>query len=1051
MFAHSRPFVLAFALALLPFQSVLQAAEPLEYNRDVRPILADTCFKCHGPDSAARKAELRLDQREAAVESGAIAPGNSGDSGIIARIFTNDPDELMPPPDSHKELTDAQKQILKRWVDEGAEYQPHWSFIAPQRPEVPTVSNPQWVVNPIDAFVLARLDAEGLKPADPADRRIIARRVSLDLTGLPPSVELLNQFLNDSSPNAYERYVDALLKSHKWGEHRGRYWLDYARYADTHGIHFDNYREMWTYRDWVIQSFNANMPYDQFTTENLAGDLLPNRTLEQWIGSGFNRCNMTTNEGGIIDEEYKVLYARDRTETTAQVWLGITANCCTCHDHKFDPMTQRDFYQMSAFFNNTTQGVRDGNIKNTPPVVPVVEPEDRPRYAELETLIPQQRQHVAARKMNARPEFDTWLANATPSIITDALPTEGLDLHAPLNEGEGQVTKIVRSGEAVELGLAESTEWDGAAPDSGLKTQGTAFELADYGGFEANQPVSFATWIKVSPNDTQGAILSRMDVDKDYRGWDIWMQRRQIGTHIISAWADNALKVVAKAQVPADEWVHVAITYDGSSKAAGVRVYYNGVPQETNVERDQLNGSIVADVPFKVGQRSTGQPFGGSLRELRIYTRQLNDGEVTALGQLSVLASLLAKTPEERTPEEVDKLYQFWLVTYDTQHQELTARLASLEQEEQSILNRGSIAHVMVEKTEAPMAFVLFRGDYDKRRDEVGADTPAFLPAFPNDIPRNRLGLAQWLLRPENPLTARVTVNRFWQEVFGTGIVKTTGDFGVSGELPVNPELLDWLAVDFRESGWDVKRLFKLIVMSNTYRQAATTTPEKHERDPENRLLSHGPRFRMDAEMVRDSALFTSGLLVDRIGGPSVKPYQPEGVWEAIAMNVSNTRSYQPDAGEGLYRRSMYWFWKRMAPPASMDIFNAPNREFCVVRRERTNTPLQALVTLNDVQFVEAARVLAQQVLMGAAQDDAARINEIAIRIISRPLSDAEQAIVGSSLQELRNWYGSHPEEAAKLLAYGETPVDENLDAAELAAWTMLVNELMNLDEVLCK
>jgi hypothetical protein len=494
------------------------------------------------------------------------------------------------------------------------------------------------------------------------------------------------------------------------------------------------------------------------------------------------------------------------------------------------------------------------------------------------------------------------------------------------------------------------------------------------------------------------------------------------------------------------------VTYDGTGKAAGVKVFYNGQAKETLVESDKLSDTIKTNVPFKIGQRSSNEPLSGvGMSDLRIYARALAPAEVEALAKTSQFAAVLAKRPEERTDAEKNGLYSWWLGTRDEAFQSLTADVAKLEAEQSAIQSRGTIAHVMHEKDEAAMAYILFRGEYDKRRDPVTPETPESLPPFPADFPKNRLGLAKWLLLPEHPLTARVTVNRFWQEVFGTGIVRTTGDFGVMGELPSHPELLDWLAVDFRESGWDVKRLFRMMVTSAAYRQSAETTPEKIEKDRDNRLPSRGPRFRMDGEMVRDYALAASGLLSGKIGGPSVKPYQPEGVWEAIAMNVSNTRAYERDSGENLYRRSMYWFWKRMAPPASMDIFNAPNREFCVVRRERTDTPLQALVTLNDEQFVEAAKFLAQRALKEGGEMFDQRIDFVAQRLLARSFRPEELAIVQTSLSDLSAHYESHPDDAAKLLGVGEMPADPVMNVPELAAWTMLTNEVMNLDEVLNK
>jgi hypothetical protein len=1035
------------------FAALTAAESPLEYNRDIRPILAENCFACHGPDSAARKADLRLDRSDVAVEMGAIAPGEPDASELIRRVFSEDPAERMPPPETKKELTPEQRETLRRWIAAGAAYEPHWSLIPPERPEPPAVQNAAWVRNPIDRFILARLEAAVLSPAAAADRRTLARRVSLDLTGLPPESELVEHFINDTADDAYERLVDKLLASPHWGEHRGRYWLDAARYADTHGIHFDNYREMWSYRDWVIDAFNQNMPFDQFTIEQLAGDLLPDRTLNQQIASGFNRCNITTNEGGAIDEEYLVLYARDRTETVGQVFLGMTVGCAVCHDHKFDPVSQQEFYSLAAFFNNSTQNAMDGNIKDTPPIVPVPLDEDRDRFRQLANEISQAKEAVEARKVAARGDFDEWLATAKVEELAETAPTDSLYIHAALSEGEGKTTEIVVDNESREVPLAELATWQsGPTGGASLQPQGAAVELADVGDFEKDQPFTLAAWLKLPANDTIGAIAARMDNASDYRGWDFWNQRRQIGTHIVNRWPDNAVKVVSKAQAPANEWTHVAVTYDGSAKASGVKVYFNGKPQETNVEADTLTETIRTEVPLKIGQRNTSEPLSAAaISDLRIYKRAISEAEIASLSQATKYATILTKPADERTDAEKEQLYTWWLGTYDEPFKELSAELAALEKEKADIVARGTIAHVMQEKDDAAMAYVLFRGEYDQRRDPVEPQTPSALPAMPEELPRDRFGFAQWLLRPDQPLTARVTVNRFWQQVFGTGLVRTSGDFGVMGELPSHPELLDWLAVEFRESEWDVKQFFKLLVTSATYRQAAVTTPEKLGRDPDNRLLSRGPRFRMDAEMVRDHALAASGLLVPRLGGPSVKPYQPPGVWEAVAMIGSNTRDYRQDSGEDLYRRSMYTFWKRSAPPASMDIFNAPAREVCTVRRERTNTPLQALVTLNDPQFVEAARVLAEKALRYGGESTEDKGDYIMQRLLARPLTGAERPIVTATLDDLLAYYQNNTEDAAKLLSVGESPRDESLDVASHAAWTMLTNQLMNLDEVLNK
>jgi hypothetical protein len=996
----------------------------LEYNRDIRPILAENCFACHGPDSAARKADLRLDRREAAIEAGAIVPKESESSEMIARINSKDRDEVMPPPATTKTLSAAQKETLRRWIAEGAAYQPHWSLISPKRPALPKVKDPSWARNPIDRFVLAKLDENGLRPAPEADRRTLARRLSLDLTGLPPTPELVEAFVNDPSPRAYEDLVTRLLDSPRWGEHRARYWLDAARYADTNGYHFDNYRESWAYRDWVIGAFNRNLPFDRFTIEQLAGDLLPNSTLEQQVASGFNRCNATTNEGGVIPEEYKVLYARDRTETVSTVWMGFTAGCAVCHDHKFDPLSQREFYSLSAFFNNTTQPVMDGNIKDTPPTIFTPAAADLRRWEILSTELTDARAKLASRKNSARPEFDRWLAAAKPDELAASVPAEGLRLAA-----------------------------NAPAPDSAAWPE-VRFEAADAGDFEKDQAFSYGAWIKLPRQGMTGSALARMDNTRDYRGWDLWLENNRVATHIIHKWPDDALKVVAKGEVPANVWTHVLATYDGSGKAAGVRIYINGQLQETKVDVDALRDTIRTKVPFKLGQRHNGQGLSGAaVQGLRIYARALAPGEVDRIAWAERVATLARTPADKRASTEVNAAFAWWLRTLDPASKDLRTRLATLEAEESTIKSRGTFAHVMHERSEPAMAYLLYRGEYDKRRDPVKPITPAAMPPMPSDLPRNRLGLARWLVRPEHPLMARVTVNRFWQEVFGTGLVRTAGDFGVTGELPSHPEPLDWLAVEFRESGWDVKELFRLMVESSAYRQASLATPEKLEKDPFNRLLSRGPRFRMDAESIRDAALSVSGLLVGTVGGPSVKPYQPEGVWEAVAMPESNTHFYKPDHGDKLYRRSLYTFWKRSAPPASLDIFNAPTRETCTVRRERTNTPLQALVTLNDPQFVEAARALAQSVLKACGQDETSdgRIDAMARRVLARPFRPEERRVVHASLSKLEAFYRSHPDEATKLIAVGESKPEPGLDPPTLAAWTMLANELMNLDEFLNK
>jgi hypothetical protein len=624
------------------------AAEKLQFNRDVRPILFAKCLSCHGPDSASRKADLRLDMRESAVELGAIAPGDPAASELLRRIVSHDEFEVMPPPETKKSLTEREKQVLEQWIREGAEYQPHWSLIPPVRPPLPEVKQADWAKNAIDHFVLAQLEAQGLKPEAEADKRALARRVSLDLTGLPPSVELVEAFVADTSPEAYEKLVDKLLASDDWGQHRGRYWLDYARYGDTHGIHFDNYREMWSYREWVVRALNANMPFDQFTIENLAGDLLPNATMEQKIGSGFNRCNMTTNEGGIIDEEYIVLYARDRTDTTSQVWMGLTAGCAVCHTHKFDPLTQTEFYELSAFFNNTTQRAKDGNVKNTPPVIQVPLHEDRQRYAELPALVAQAKQAEQSYRAEALPAALAWAREVDIAQLAEAAPPENPHLYVSF-ESELPTVDMQVEGASREAQLNESAKpLAGEVSPRGVQLAGAAAELADVGDFAADQPFTVSTWLWLPSGDANGAVIARMDEAGGHRGWDLWLQGNRVGSHIISRWPGNAIKALTKDPLPAQKWVHVAVVYDGSRKVDGLQIYVDGVKQEQTVEANNLRGDTHTKVPFKtncgcIGGRSRPARSAASVASPALRPSCSNRSTSSPTSSISCCSSFISR------------------------------------------------------------------------------------------------------------------------------------------------------------------------------------------------------------------------------------------------------------------------------------------------------------------------------------------------------------------------------------------------------------------------
>ena len=908
--------------------------------------------------------------------------------------------------------------------------------------------------------MLAALERAGLAPEDEANPRALFRRLHFDVTGLPPSgadAEAFERDYEERGDAALSEWIDRLMDTTAWGEHRARYWLDAARYGDTHGLHFDNYREMWPYRDWVIRAFNANQPFDQFTIEQIAGDLLPNPTDDQLIATGFQRCNITTNEGGTIDEENLANYAADRVQTFGWVYLGLTTNCSQCHDHKFDPFTMKDYYSLAAFFRNTTQGGKDGNVKDgRGPAIRVPSKEDRPRWAALSDEITAAETVRDERRGAADDDYQAWLAQTRAESLNDDLPEEGLLAHVPLNEGAGDEVRNLCEAPPKFKAIGQ-VAWipEGKLGPAPVLKLGATFDLGGLGDFEKDESFSYGGWIKAGRNGVFGGVIARMDEQNGYRGWDLWQNDRSLAVHIIDAWPENAIKVVtADAVLDPGAWQHVFVTYDGSSKASGVKIYVDGEEKKLRVNRNSLaeDASIRTKTPLRIGQRSDTQAFdGGSVQDVRLFHRALDAAEVKTIAEVGAVQAILADGAEERTEEQDAALFGYYLTVHDEQYAALAGAVAKLQQEREEIRERSPVTHVQQERMDAePVAYILMRGAYDKPGEEVSATTPAALHPLRPDAPRNRLGLAEWLVDPENALTARVAVNRFWQELFGQGLVTTPEDFGTMGAPPSHPELLDWLAVEFRESGWDVKHLFKLMLTSAAYRQAAVTTPEKLAADRDNALLSRGPRFRMDAEMVRDNALAVSGLLSDEPFGPPVKPYQPVGIWDIVGLPGGDTRNYEQDEGDDLYRRSLYTFWKRMAPPPNLEAFNAPSREVCTVRRERTNTPIQALVTLNDPQFVEAARRLAERTLL-ASDDDAAAVEFLAGAVLGREMSAREAEIVLASKADLLDYYQGHQEDAEKLIQVGDSQPDERCDAVELAAWTMVCNQLLNLDEVLSK
>jgi mono/diheme cytochrome c family protein len=1006
---------------------------PIDFNRDIRPILSDNCFACHGPDEKKRQANLRLDTKQGAfarLDSGqfAIVPGKPDESELIFRITATDaPAVLMPPPKSTKKLTPAQIDLITRWVAQGAPWEEHWAFVPPRKPALPKVKNPAWPKNPIDHFILARLEAAGLQPSPEADKRTLIRRVTLDLTGLPPTPAEVDAFLADDSPEAYEKLVDRLLASPRYGEHMARYWLDAARYGDTHGLHLDNYREMWPYRDWVIKAFNDNKPFDRFIVEQLAGDLLPNPTLDQLIATGFNRCHVTTNEGGSIVEEVYVRNVVDQVETTGTVFLGLTVGCARCHDHKYDPMTMKEFYQLFAFFNSLDGSPMDGNAAQHPPIVKVATPEQKAKLDELEQQIAAVRQQIAEQvaKVKYDDSADAQESEDPPRVeyvwIDDALP--------PGVKPLGDWKFVTKPDHPVYSGSTAHTR-----TADGLSQH--YFEAAPKGLRIGEGDVLFA-YVYLDPANPPKEIMLQWHSNA-------WKHRAYWGANLIDWGRDNSPERLPMGKLPAaGQWVRLEVP------AAKV-----GIKPGTVLSGwafTQFGGTVYWDKAGVVTRTpQSDQPFDTLTAWVRAQRA------TKGAGLPKPIQDIIRLDRAKRTPEQQKQLKDYFLANAYAKTRQLleplNTQLAALEKQRAALDQQIPTTLVFKELAQPKPAYILKRGEYDQKGEPVTRDTPAFLPPLPADAPRNRLGLARWLVEPGHPLTARVAVNRFWQQCFGVGLVKTAEDFGVQGEPPSHPQLLDWLAVQFVEDGWDVKRFMKRLVMSATYRQSAKVTKERLAKDPGNRLLSRGPRFRLDAEALRDQALFVSGLLVERVGGPSVKPPQPPGLWEAVGYTSSNTARFVADTGrDKVHRRSLYTFWKRTAPPPQMAILDAPSRESCLVRRERTNTPLHALLLLNDPQYVECARALAERALKEGGDRPETRLAHM-FRLATARLPDTQELNeLQAVLNELLAKYTRDPDAARKLIAIGESKPDPKLNPSELAAWTMVANLILNLDEVLSK
>jgi hypothetical protein len=1020
------------------------------FDQQIRPIMSDHCYQCHGPDAAKRKGKLRLDldpnARSAKDGGPVIVPGDRDASELFQRITSTDPDEQMPPPAAGKSLTPAQISLIGDWINQGARWQGHWSFATPRRLAAPPVKNQRWARNPIDEFVLARLEREQLGPSHEAARHSLIRRLTLDLTGLPPTLAEIDEFARDSAPDAYDRIVNRLLASPRFGERMAIRWLNAARYADTSGYQTDGDREMWRWRDWVIDAYNRNMPFDAFTVEQIAGDLLPGATLDQRIATGFNRNHRGNSEGGIIPEEYAVEYVVDRVETTATVWLGLTVGCARCHNHKFDPISQTDFYRLFAFFNNVPEHGRALKYGNSPPFLTTP---TRAQQEQLEVL-GARLQSARAHDQALSAEREAAQARWEPTVASGPKPDWTFQDHllarfAFTDAGEASPTNARLVIE--DTNHRPETFTKGPVGRAIVLDGVRGLEAGDVGAFGFLDRFTLAGWIR--PDDARGGtIFSKMLDEPQGEGYSLEVVEGRIHVNLIKRWLDDAIRVRSAALVAPGRWTHLAVSYDGSRKAAGVTIYLDGRQVVHEVLLDELNQTFLTKNPFRIGAGGGCQSrYRGAIDDVRIHDDVLPAQDIAVLATPESLAAIVAIPPARRSPAQAYKLRLAFLETpAAVKFQQARKQVLALEHQKRALMDHLPTTMVMCELPQPRETHVLLRGQYDRPGDRVEPGVPGCLSPWPSRAPLNRLGLAKWLVDPANPLTARVEANRLWQMFFGAGLVKTVEDFGSQGERPSHPELLDWLATELIRSGWDIKSLVRIIVTSACYRQSSRMSRELLDRDPENRLLARGPRLRLSAEMIRDQALAVSGLLVERLGGPSVKPYQPPGLWSELG-----DASYVPDRGPALYRRGLYTFWKRTVAPPSLAAFDAPGRETCTVRESRTNTPLQALVMMNDPTFVEAAQALAMRAIQEGGKTLEEKLSWSFRAAIGRTPSRDELAVLAAGFRHHQSRFGVRPEAARALVEWGEHSASPTCEAADLAAMALITHTILNLDEALTK
>ncbi len=1034
-------------------RELYEDVEEVTYNQDIRPILSDRCFSCHGPDANTRKAGLRLDiesEAKASLVSGngrAIIPNRPQNSMLIQRIFSEDAEIVMPTPESKLKLTSSEKALIYKWIEKGAKYEDHWAFIPPTKPKIPQIENIAEAKNNIDHFVLDKLNEEGLKASEKASKERLLRRLSMDLTGLPPSIKEMDDFIADNSEDAYERAVDRLLSSNAYGERMAMEWMDLARYADSHGMHADGYRMMWPWRDWVIDAFNQNISYDEFVTWQIAGDMLPDANFEQKLATAFNRNHTMTAEGGAIDEEFRLTYVFDRTETMGTAFLGLTIGCARCHDHKFDPISQKEYYEMAAFFNNVKELGMTGDDGNYGPMLPVISDELRNQLTDLD----QQVQLINREISNKQQHY---------SEVKDFI--EGIP------RGENTQGRIFYGKlDKIRNGLVDNnknfTARGANEINEGIKGKAFTFTgeydelyIKDLKDFQAYDQFSANLWINTSSCDsakTQTLLCNSGEKNNFWRGWEFYLdQKNRLSLRLIHSLPHNYLHARSIDSIKVNEWQNVSFSYDGSTHAEGINFHIDGKATDATVVFDQLYKNIQ---PITVGSHKEDQRkpirvaksyrnytgeygvFHGQIDEIKIYDKVLSDLEVEQIVGLDAQGSK-------------DKV-QGHFVLNQPEVKDLIQKRAALIKKKFEIYDQVDEVMVMEEMAEKRTSYVYARGEYTQPTIEVEAQTPNILPKMNSEGIKTRLDLAEWLFRPDHPLTARVTVNRYWQMIFGTGIVSTSNDFGVQGARPSHPDLLDYLALRFIEQGWDVKWLLKEMVMSSTYQQSSRKREDLMERDPENLLLARGPSYRYQAEMIRDNALAASGLIVTETGGESVKPYQPEGLWIEKSSFSHQLLNYKPNSGDSLYRRSLYTFIRRTSPPPFMTIFDAPTREVCTIKRENTSTPLQALSLLNDPQFVEAARILAERIQVEGKNGTKEQIQQAFRLAIGRKAREEELKLLEEMYEKKYAYFEENPGEAKELISEGEFSFNESLDERKTAALTMVTSTIINHNEAYMK